>query len=66
MESKERVKCSQLGCTKEIYNTGEEALNEIERILTTQRKITDKKPCRTYRCECGYYALTSKPKITEY
>lgn len=66
MENKERKKCPQLGCTKEIYLTGEEALEEIERILGTQRKINDKKPCRAYRCDCGFYALTSKPKITEY
>lgn len=66
MESKDRKRCPQLGCTKEIYNTAEEALDEIERILNTQRKLTDVKPCRAYKCDCGFYALTSKPKITEY
>lgn len=66
MKLEERVKCSQLGCTKEIYSTAEGALDEIERILTTQRKLTDKKPCRAYKCDCGWYCLTSKPKITEY
>lgn len=66
MENKERKKCSQLGCTKEIYNSGEEALDEIERILGTQRKINDKKPCRAYKCDCGWFAITSKIKVIEY
>lgn len=66
MENKERKKCTQLGCTKEIYLTAEDALDEIERILGTQRKLNDIKPCRAYKCDCGWFALTSKPKITEY
>ena len=66
MKLKDRKKCPQLGCTKEIYETAEQALDEIERILTTQRKLNDVKPCRAYKCDCGYYALTSKPRIIEY
>lgn len=66
MELKDRKKCPQLGCKKEIYNTAEEALEEVERILGTQRRINDKKPSRVYKCACGWYALTSKPFITEY
>lgn len=66
MELQDRKKCNQVGCTKEVYNTGEEALNEIERILGTQRKINDRKPSRVYECDCGFFALTSKPKITTY
>lgn len=66
MESKERKKCPQLGCTKEVYLTAEEALEEVKRISATQRKINDKKPSRVYKCNCGWYALTSSIKITEY
>jgi hypothetical protein len=66
MKLEDRKKCPQLGCTKEIYLTAEDALDEIERILTTQKRINDVKPCRAYKCNCGFYALTSKPKITEY
>jgi hypothetical protein len=66
MKLEERKKCPQLGCKKEIYNTAEEALEEIDRIIGTQRKLTDVKPSRCYKCDCGYYALTSKPFITEY
>ena len=66
MRLEDRKKCPQLGCTKEVYFTAEDALEEIERILTTQKKINDKKPSRAYRCNCGWYCLTSKPKITEY
>lgn len=66
MKLENRKKCPQLGCKKEIYNTPEEALDEIERILGTQRKINDVKPCRVYKCDCGWYCLTSKPKITTY
>lgn len=66
MELQDRKKCTNLGCTKEIYNTAEEALKEIDRIIGTQRKLTDVKPSRCYKCDCGYYALTSKVKITEY
>lgn len=66
MKLEDRKKCPQLGCTKEIYATPDEALEEIERILGTQRKLNDVKPCRAYRCDCGFYALTSKVKITEY
>lgn len=66
MEIQDRKKCNQVGCKKEVYNSGEEALDEIERILCTQRKINDRKPSRVYKCDCGKYALTSKVKITEY
>ncbi len=66
MELKDRKRCPQLGCTKEIYATPDEALEEIERILGTQRKLNDVKPCRAYKCSCGWYALTSKPLIIEY
>jgi len=65
MELQDRKKCPQLGCTKEIYNTADEAMDEIRRIIETQHKLTDTKPCRSYKCDCGYYALTSKPKITK-
>ena len=66
MELKDRVKCPQLGCTKEIYDTAEQARVELRRILETQRKLTEVKPNRIYECQCGYFCLTSKPKITEY
>lgn len=66
MKLEERKKCSNEGCSKEVYRGAEEAREEIERILTTQRKINDVKPARAYKCDCGWYCLTSKPKITEY
>lgn len=66
MKLEDRVRCSQPNCTKEVYDTPEDALDEIERILGTQRKLNDIKPCRAYRCDCGKYALTSKVKVTEY
>ena len=59
----DRPKCENKNCCKEIYNTEEEASAEIRRIIETQRKITDIKPCRSFHCDCGYWALTSKIKI---
>lgn len=66
MKLEDRVKCSKEGCTKETYNTQEEARAELERILDTKRRLTEIKPCRFYECKCGKFALTSSPKITTY
>jgi hypothetical protein len=66
MELQDRKKCPQLGCKKEIYKDAEQALDEIQRIISTQRKINDVKPTRAYRCDCGWYCLTSSINIVEY
>lgn len=50
---------------KIAFNSFEEAENELKRILESQRKITEVKPCRVYE-ENGKYYLTSQPKITTY
>lgn len=57
-------------CVKHSFETSEEAFEELERIITTQRKPwlkKDKKPCRIYQCpKCNCYHLTSQPSITTY
>lgn len=62
MELKDRKRCSI--CNKEIYESEEQAREELFRILETQKKISDIKPCRSYYSEkCGGWHLTSKIKI---
>lgn len=55
-------------CNKIAFSTEEEAREELERILGTQRKPwkkEDKKPCRFYE-EGGKYYLTSSIKLYVY
>lgn len=61
-----RKRCENEKCNKEIYDTESDACAEIHRIVETARKLTDVKPCRAFYCDCGFYALTSKPHITQY
>ena len=57
-------------CIKIPFATAELAREDLERILMTQRKISDKKPVRVYQCKYHngeeVWHLTSKPSITIY
>lgn len=50
---------------KIVYDTKEEAENELRRILSTQRRLTERKPTRVYEYG-GKWFLTSRPRIIEY
>lgn len=61
----EKEKCKV--CGKELFDSDTAARYELLRILETQIRISEVKPCRVYWSEkCNSYHLTSKAFITEY
>lgn len=63
MNEQERCKV----CGKVSFDSDAAAREELLRILETQIRISETKPCRTYWSErCNSYHLTHKPFITEY
>lgn len=55
MENKEKI----------AFDNYEDAFSELQRIVNTNYKLTDKKPNRVYE-QGGKYYLTSQPKIHIY